>query len=141
MQWYYVSTVVLVLGLQIASDAYVNAAVDYSVQNAEIKELMKKVKGVKSFLVHHASKVVRSYAVKSTADGSYVRALTNVPLANGEPAIGVPLANKAVIESLNAKRTFQGTVDLYGKNYTVVYAPIISKSGVVTGYYFAGVPV
>ena len=140
MQWYYVSAVILVLSLQVASNAYVNAAVDYSLQNAEIKKLQAKIEAVQSFIESQFGKVVLSYGIKSTSDGTFVRALTSVPLANGEPALGVPLANAAVIKALNAKRTFKGVLELYGKNYTGVVEPILSKSKVVTGYYFAGVP-
>lgn len=141
MQSYYVSAVALAICLQIASESYVNAAVDYSVNNAEIAKLMEKLNVVRSFIEGDSSKVLLTYGIKTTVGGTFVRALTSVPLKNGEPALGVPLANAAVIKALNAKRTFRGTVEFYGKNYTGVFEPILSKSKVVTGYYFAGIPI
>ena len=139
MQWCSVSALALLICLQIASEAYVNAQ-DFSVNYAEVGKLRTKVNDVKQFIKKRAPRVFLTYGIKSATNGTFVRALTSVPLPNGEPALGVPLANAAVIQSLNAKRTFKGTVELYGKNYTAVFVPITSKSGDVTGYYFAGVP-
>lgn len=139
MQWCSVSALALLICLQIASEAYVNAQ-DFSTNYAEIGKLRTRVNDVSKFIKNRADWVILTYGVKSATNGTFVRALTSVPLPNGDPALGVPLANAAVIAALNAKRTFRGPVEFYGKNYSSVFEPIMSKkSGDVTGYYFAGV--
>lgn len=135
MKWFIVSVLAIFLCLQIAS-----ALNGYRIDRAEIAKLIYRVNRLNRFLRGRSKVAIVSYGVKSSTDNSYVRAITNLRLANGKLATGVALATQAVIDALNNKQTFRGIVVLNGKNYTAIYEPLIDH-GDVTGFYAAAAPI
>ena len=132
MKWFIVSVVAILLCLQTAY-----ALNGYRTDYAEIAKMHYRVNRVNRFLRSRSGIVSELYGVKSSSDGSYVRALTNLRLENGKLAVGVALSNTAVINALNNKQTFRGVVLLFVKNYTAIYEPLIDSSGDVIGFYAA----
>jgi hypothetical protein len=139
MQLFYVCAVAFVICLQIASQGSVTGQVDYTTNYNEIDALNAQVGIVNDYLQDKTRRVFLTYGIKSASDGSYVRAMTSLRLANGDTAVGSALTNPAVINALDAKMNFTGDVVIYGKNYSAMYQPVMNSNGNVTGYFFAGI--
>ena len=70
----------------------------------------------------------------------FVRTETTL-MNNGQSAVGTKLqpdspAYKALVE----KHSYTGPMTLFGRDYQVNYAPLMSKDGQLTGALFVGVP-
>ena len=60
---------------------------------------------------------------------------------NGKSAVNTKLDHdSAAYKALAAKKSYTGSVTVFGKNYQGNYAPLTSEDGKLTGALFVGVP-
>ena len=62
-------------------------------------------------------------------------------MKDGQSAVGTKLDHESpAYKALAAKKSYTGSVTVFGKNYQANYAPLMSADGKLTGALFVGVP-
>ena len=70
----------------------------------------------------------------------FVRTETTL-MNNGQPAVNTKLdPDSAAYKALVEKKSYAGSVTVFGKNYQANYAPLTGEDGKLTGALFVGVP-
>ena len=70
----------------------------------------------------------------------FVRTETTL-MNNGQSAVNTKLErDSAAYKALVEKKSYTGSVTVFGKNYQANYAPLMSADGKLTGALFVGVP-
>ena len=70
----------------------------------------------------------------------FVRTETTL-MNNGQSAVNTKLErDSAAYKALVEKKSYTGSVTVFGKNYQANYAPLFSEDGKLTGALFVGVP-
>ena len=70
----------------------------------------------------------------------FVRTETTL-MNNGQSAVNTKLdRDSAAYKALVEKKSYTGSVTVFGKNYQANYAPLMSADGKLTGALFVGVP-
>ena len=70
----------------------------------------------------------------------FVRTETTL-MNNGQSAVNTKLeGDSAAYKALVEKKSYTGSVTVFGKNYQANYAPLFSEDGKLTGALFVGVP-
>ena len=134
MNLFLISTWVFLIGFQAADTTDGTFSDGELTARRQLTKLSRKLDDFEQFLTHRADKAVMTVAVKSAADGSYVRALGPNQLPAESPAVGSVFTDQAAIAVLNAGNTYHTNVTANGINYYWIYQPRKDSSGNVIGF-------
>ena len=75
----------------------------------------------------------------SEAENDFFRRTTNIIKPDGNRAVGTPLGQGAVYNSMMAGRGFRGQATILGKDYFTAYQPVFTPDGETIGILYVGV--
>ena len=75
----------------------------------------------------------------SEAERDFFRRTTNIVKPDGNRAVGTPLGQGAVYDSMMAGQGFRGEATILGKDYFTAYQPVFTPEGETIGILYVGV--
>ncbi|HBU61018.1 MAG TPA: hypothetical protein DEB67_01195, partial [Oceanicaulis sp.] len=75
----------------------------------------------------------------SPAENDFFRRTTNIVKPDGNRAVGTPLGQGAVYNSMMAGQGFRGQATILGKDYFTAYQPVFTPDGETIGILYVGV--